>query len=346
MGTANRLPNFTDHDIMLLKVFDAVVKAGSFTGAEVCLNKSKSAISIHISSLESRLGQTLCRRGRSGFSLTPEGQQIYAICKDLFADLDRFRDRVSRVTSLYGGTLAMAVDDGLLGRPDAIAEAVANFKTACPDVFLNLYTTSPERVLTMMLENVVDIGICALTRDVPGAALHTLYSDELALYCSDEHPLYALKPGEVTDEMLAGAEFVDLASYQEVEIETFVEKMRPMARSGQAPARLLLILSGKMIGLLPRDFAADWVRRGRLKEIETDGLPIQQKCYAIVRRDVTANKVCGRMLLDLKRAFGATARSEVSSIHPLMPATESRAHDRSARSLKPAQLQTRAVREG
>jgi LysR family transcriptional regulator, transcriptional activator for bauABCD operon len=60
-------------DLRLLRVFHTVAEKGGFTAAEVTLGKSKSAISADVSALESRLGVTLCQRGRGGFSLTSEG---------------------------------------------------------------------------------------------------------------------------------------------------------------------------------------------------------------------------------------------------------------------------------
>jgi len=317
------------------------VKAGSFTAAEVCLNKSKSAISIHISSLEARLGQTLCRRGRSGFSLTPEGEKIYEICKDLFADLDKFRDRVSRATSMYGGTLTIAIDDGLIGQQEVIAEAIGNFKSACPDVFLAVYTSSPERVMQLLLDTSVDVGICAMPRDLQGADAHLLGDGELALYCSDTHPLANTPAEEITEELLGECEFVDLGSYQEPDAEEFTSRMRSMGRSGQASSRLLLILTGKMIGLLPRDFAAEWVAKGRLTEIGMTGPALHQKSYAVVRRDVAASKVCGRMLLDLKRAFANFDRNNAAQAPIVLTAgVEPRSRSRPAITAAPLQIRT------
>jgi LysR family transcriptional regulator, transcriptional activator for bauABCD operon len=93
MKSRKPLPEFTDYDLRLLRVFDAVVRGSGFASAEVLLNKSKSAISIDISSLETRLGVTLCRRGRSGFALTAHGKEIHALAHDLFTQLREFRKR-------------------------------------------------------------------------------------------------------------------------------------------------------------------------------------------------------------------------------------------------------------
>ena len=53
--------------------------------AELELNIGTSTVSRHVKDLEIRLGLTLCRRGRAGFALTPEGEKIYAQTTQLMA---------------------------------------------------------------------------------------------------------------------------------------------------------------------------------------------------------------------------------------------------------------------
>ncbi|MGQ3028986.1 MAG: LysR family transcriptional regulator, partial [Ferrovibrionaceae bacterium] len=64
-------------DIRLLRLFMTIVEAGGFAAAQGELNLSLSTISTHVSTLETRLGVVLCKRGRSGFEVTPEGQAVY-----------------------------------------------------------------------------------------------------------------------------------------------------------------------------------------------------------------------------------------------------------------------------
>ena len=60
------LNQITDFDIKLLRIFKTVCECGSFTSAESVLGISRSAISLHMSDLENRLGLRLCQRGRAG----------------------------------------------------------------------------------------------------------------------------------------------------------------------------------------------------------------------------------------------------------------------------------------
>ena len=63
----------------------AVVACGGFAAAELELNINRSTISRHIKDLETRLGVTLCRRGRGGFALTREGEQVYTSALKMMA---------------------------------------------------------------------------------------------------------------------------------------------------------------------------------------------------------------------------------------------------------------------
>ena len=102
------LGNVTDSDLRLLRVFRAVVACGGFAAAELELNINRSTISRHIKDLETRLGVSLCRRGRGGFALSEEGNAVYAATGRLLAALDAFRAEVDEVHERITGTLALA----------------------------------------------------------------------------------------------------------------------------------------------------------------------------------------------------------------------------------------------
>ncbi len=92
------LGNVTDNDLRLLRVFRSVVACGGFSAAELELNINRSTISRHIKDLETRLGVTLCRRGRGGFALTPEGQQVHASAMKIMAAMQEFQHEVTNCT--------------------------------------------------------------------------------------------------------------------------------------------------------------------------------------------------------------------------------------------------------
>ena len=86
-----------DVDLRLLRVFKSVVECGGMAAAELELNVGTSTISRQIKDLETRLGFTLCRRGRAGFALTVEGQRIYEETMRLLSAVDAFRSGVDEI---------------------------------------------------------------------------------------------------------------------------------------------------------------------------------------------------------------------------------------------------------
>jgi DNA-binding transcriptional LysR family regulator len=96
------LGQLSDMDLRLLRVFRSVVECGGMAAAELELNIGTSTISRHIKDLETRLGLTLCRRGRGGFALTPEGQRMYAETLRLLAATDALSQQRGRHPPAHG----------------------------------------------------------------------------------------------------------------------------------------------------------------------------------------------------------------------------------------------------
>jgi DNA-binding transcriptional LysR family regulator len=103
------LGQLSDVDLRLLRVFKAVADCGGMAAAELELNVAMSTISRHVKDLETRLGLVLCRRGRAGFSLTPEGEQVYAATDQLLSATDSFRGSIHDLHRSLGGDLHVAV---------------------------------------------------------------------------------------------------------------------------------------------------------------------------------------------------------------------------------------------
>jgi len=98
-----------DVDLRLLRVFKAVADCGGLAAAELELNIAMSTISRHLKDLELRLGLVLCRRGRAGFALTPEGEQLYEAAEQLLGATETFRTHLHEIHRRLGGELHVAL---------------------------------------------------------------------------------------------------------------------------------------------------------------------------------------------------------------------------------------------
>ena len=149
-----------DMDLRLLRVFKAVVDCGGMAAAELELNIGTSTISRHVKDLEVRLGMTLCRRGRGGFALTAEGEQIYAETIRLLASTEAFRASVDAIHKRLGGQLHVALFDKTASNPAAhIGAAIALFCEQAPDVSLNLHVAPINAIERGVIDGQFQVGV-------------------------------------------------------------------------------------------------------------------------------------------------------------------------------------------
>ena len=113
---------FDAMDLRMLRVFQAVVEAGGLSAAQGVLNLSLATISTQLSALETRLGVRLCRRGRGGFVLTPEGRAVYEEYGRLAGSIGQFEARVRRLKGELTGTFAVGLADNTISDPAAPLE--------------------------------------------------------------------------------------------------------------------------------------------------------------------------------------------------------------------------------
>lgn len=88
-----------------LRVFHAVVEAGSFTKAGRALDLSQSAISRQIGALEETLGVALFHRHTRGVVLTEQGEDIHATVREMAIKIEMARARINESRSRPEGSL-------------------------------------------------------------------------------------------------------------------------------------------------------------------------------------------------------------------------------------------------
>jgi DNA-binding transcriptional LysR family regulator len=290
MKARKPLPEFTDYDLRLLRVFDAVVRGGGFAGAEVLLNKSKSAISIDISSLETRLGVTLCRRGRGGFALTAHGKEIHTLAQDLFKQLRDFRKRADLVATVVSGELSVAMDSNLAR--DYAAElglALQKFQVAHSQVALKIDAAAPERVIQWVLDGSASIGVSVIPREYPEIETFPLFEEAIGLYCGSSHPLFKVPDSQLNLAQLSGHPCSELPSRQHAVDPSLLEHLNMRTQANTTETQLLLISTGQFIGFLPEVSARAAVAGQRLRALLPQTLSFKSTVVAFVLRDVPAS---------------------------------------------------------
>ncbi|MBY6265335.1 LysR family transcriptional regulator [Azospirillum sp. 412522] len=264
------LPPLSDIDLRQLRIFRTVVENNGFTQAQGELGISRSTISAQMAALETRLGLTLCRRGRSGFSLTEHGQKIYAETIKFFAAMDNFRTEVGAMRGRLVGELRIGVVDAVVENPNcALDRAIAVFNERVPDVHLTLMIVSPNQIETELLSRQMQIAIVP-NQPMNGAVqLQQLFHEEQNLFCGARHPLFTADAPRVSLERIAEQAYAR-RGYAVATAYNTLFKHAPSATAYNMEGQAHLVLSGRFVSFLPRHYAQRWVDRGEMQALRPD----------------------------------------------------------------------------
>lgn len=254
-------------DLRLLQVFDAVVRNGGFAAAEAELNVASSTISNHMAALEQRLGFTLCHRGRGGFGLTERGRAVWEASRELEKALQDFSADVAAVRGELRGELRIGVLDAIWSDPaNRLAEVIAEFGRAAPQVKLVLAQERPRDMQQKVADGLYHCAISSHRDRLDGIEYDALYDERHSLYCGRDHPAFRIPDAELTDARLAELPFVHRGYWREEDSLRSVE-WRVAATVYQIEPQMILIGSGRFIGLLPDHYARAAVAAGELRAI-------------------------------------------------------------------------------
>jgi DNA-binding transcriptional LysR family regulator len=305
------LGQLSDMDIRLLRVFKSVAECGGMAAAELELNIGTSTVSRHIKDLETRLGLTLCRRGRAGFALTAEGQQIYAQTLRLLAGVEAFRSSVDEIHRRMGGQLNIAVFDKTASNPQAhMGQAIALFTELAPQVSLHLHVAPLNTIERGVLDGQFQVGVIPGHRSSPTLAYDELFTETMYLYCGAQHPLFQVAPAQepANWDALRAHDFAGLGYHSpNMEISQRVRLVRKATGYDQESIATL-ILSGKYLGFLPDHYAQAFVRNAQMRAVKAALFRYDCSFLGIVRRSPQPSRVTRAFQECLRKVHGGLAK--------------------------------------
>ena len=119
-----------------LRVFHAVVEAGSFTKAGRALDLSQSAVSRQIGTLEEMLGVALFHRHTRGVVLTEQGEDFHATAREMAAKIEMARARINERRDKPKGPLKITTTVAFGSA--WLTSRMNSFHTLYPDIAVSL----------------------------------------------------------------------------------------------------------------------------------------------------------------------------------------------------------------
>lgn len=293
-------------DFRLLRVFVTVVERGGFAAAEVALGLSLSTISGQMKALETRLGLTLCRRGRAGFRLTEAGEAVHAEARQLIAASEGFSARVAGLKDRLAGPVRIGILDATISDPKArLTRALSDYAAIAPESEVRLVTRPPDELLHDISDTALDVAVGSFPRIALGLTYVDLYSEKHLFYAGASHPLFSTADSqigydEVRQHRLIGRRYWgtrDLKVFAGTRVGAIVSEMESEA---------LLILSGAFLGYLPDHYAAPWVAADQMRALAPDRFGYTAPFQMAVRPDRLGVPRIAALAEAIAAAHGAT----------------------------------------
>ncbi|MDM0046499.1 LysR family transcriptional regulator [Variovorax dokdonensis] len=299
------LGQLSDMDLRLLRVFKSVVECGGMTAAELELNIGTSTVSRHVKDLETRLSLVLCRRGRAGFALTPDGKLVYEATLRLLASVDAFRASVDDIHMRLGGQFDLALFDKTASNPQArIPETIAQFRTQAPEVELHVHIASINEIERGVIDGRFNVGIIPEHRRSQSLAYSPLFDEQMHLYCGRGHPLFGASAAGLTWAKLRAHAFAGLGYHSPNMALSHRAKLPRAATGFDQEAIAMLVLSGKYLGFLPDHYAESFEQRGLLQAVDPKRFHYTCRFVSIVRRSPAPSRATALFAQCLEQTHG------------------------------------------
>jgi DNA-binding transcriptional LysR family regulator len=179
-----------------LRAFAAVARRGSFSRAAEELFITQPAVSKHVASLETELGQLFVRR-RRGTALTPAGELLADHVLRAEAILASGRRAAEAARDGHMGTLSLAAS-GIPGTY-VLPPLLARFHEEHSTVTIDFQLSTSGGALELVRAHRAELGVIGGLVVPPELESETLIEDEIVLVGPPSHGGRRLKPRELAD---------------------------------------------------------------------------------------------------------------------------------------------------
>lgn len=245
-------------DLTDLRLFCAILDAGSITAGAERSALALAAASTRVRGMEQSLGAALLVRSRQGVTPTPAGLTLLKHARTILAQGARLQDDLVAYAGGASGEVRLLANTNAL--TEFLPEALSLFLAGHPHVSVDLEERLSDEIVGLIAEGAADIGIVAGTVDVGALATYPFRSDRFVVVTAADHPLAQHK--RVHFAQVLDYDFVGLdraASLQRFLAAKAAREGRPLRlrvqlRSFDAVCRL--VECGVGVGVVPATTAA------------------------------------------------------------------------------------------
>ncbi len=277
--------NLNRFDLVSLRLFVAVVDAGSLTAGAERFGISLAAASRRISELEHHCGKALLQRSQRGVTATADGQAVHRHAIELAANLERLALAVEDMNADASGLLRLCANPSALG--GFLPAMLAAYALRHPAVRIDLEDTLSEDAVRMVASGAAELGVIGDNTPRQGLECFVCDVDEMVLITPAGHPLDSAAP--VAIERALDYDFVSLSRTASLtrKISAAAEangrslRIRVQARSFDTMCRM--VAAGLGLTVLPRSGASLYADALGLKVMALKGLDVRRRLLLAMR---------------------------------------------------------------
>ena len=285
METASQLHRLRGAEINGLSVFKVVTESGGFSQAARFLGVDLSTISRQVKDLEIRLGFELCRRGRSGFSLTQNGRIVYDIACQLVDTLKDCDARLEGLRSGLSGTLRIGLVNHLLSAPELkFHEVIRRMRQQAPNLIIDCKVMSPAEIMRQVEDRHLHLGILGAMEQFDQLDYAPIFNEEAGLFCGPGHSLFSDPLTEFDETKLRGMRYVGRTHNSHTDMLAQSLGMIAETTSNDIDVIFALILSGVYLGFVPVHAISALDPERKVRRLPISGGDCKVPFYVCTRR--------------------------------------------------------------
>ncbi|MCF6409504.1 LysR family transcriptional regulator [Pseudalkalibacillus salsuginis] len=182
--------------LLQYEIFKKVIDLGSFTKAGDELGLTQSAVSHAVKGLEAELDLTLLKRGRTGVSLTDEGERILTYIREILNLSEKMKQEAGRLNGLEIGMIRIGTFPSVSAY--LLPSIIEKFHTMYPAIQVEFHEGGYHDLKKMVSSNVIDISFLTANH-AENLDFIPLFDDHLHVILPGSHPLISEKQISVHD---------------------------------------------------------------------------------------------------------------------------------------------------
>jgi DNA-binding transcriptional LysR family regulator len=291
----------TDLELRHLRVFAAVVDAGTHTRAARALGISQSTVSETLSALERALGVELFRKTSKGVALTVSGEVLLGYARRMFAVSAELVSALAGASRDIKATLAVSAVESVSAY--VLPSRLAALRTRWPAVRVEVLTGSCGEIRDRVAAGASDVGLVLEAESGPETGL-MLAKARLLILADPAHPLARTR---ATADQLRRFDFYmcDAAGH-------YHQALRKHFDAAQVPVPRMLVLGtvegvkravqagGSALGLLPEHAVEAEVHGAALAEVRISPALLPVVLRAVLPPGMTPPPVVDDLLRSLR----------------------------------------------